>query len=106
MGIVNSSSTSLGLEGSGIIRNIGPDAEDMNVGDRVFVLGAGCFSTSVIASSQLCVRIPDSLSFEDASTMPCVFATVIYSLMDIGRLEKGQVIAPSISAPWIYANWK
>ncbi|SCV54257.1 uncharacterized protein FFB14_13561 [Fusarium fujikuroi] len=33
------------------------------------------FSTQVIVSENLCEKIPDNLSFEDAATMPCVFAT-------------------------------
>jgi NADPH:quinone reductase-like Zn-dependent oxidoreductase len=35
--------------------------------------------------------MPSSLSFEDATSMPVVFGTAIYCLMDVGRLEKGQV---------------
>jgi NADPH:quinone reductase-like Zn-dependent oxidoreductase len=91
MGIVSSTSAALGLEGSGIVTHVGPRTSGLSVGDRVFVLGAGCFSTSVIASEKMCEKIPESLSFEDAATMPCVFGTVIYSLLHIGRLEPGQV---------------
>ncbi len=91
MGIVSSTSAALGLEGAGIVTRIGPSTKDISVGDRVFVLGAGCFSTTLVASEKACEKIPNTLSFEDAATMPCVFGTVIYSLVHIGRLEPDQV---------------
>jgi len=94
MGIIGSTSASLGSfghEGAGIIRKIGPGVKHLSVGDRVFMVSTGCFSTSFVTSEAGCEKIPDTLTFEDAATMPCVFATVIYSLIHVGRLEQGQV---------------
>jgi NADPH:quinone reductase-like Zn-dependent oxidoreductase len=91
MGIVDATKKGLGLEGAGTICCIGQDVKNLRVGDRVMVFATGSFSTRLITSAQLCAKIPDELSFEDAATMPCVYATAIYSLMDVGRLEKGQV---------------
>ena len=57
----------------------------------------GTFATHAIASEKLCVKIPSDLSFEDAATMPVVFATAIYSMFDLGGLQEGQVSpVPSI----------
>jgi NADPH:quinone reductase-like Zn-dependent oxidoreductase len=92
MGIVGSKSAGLGLEGAGTIKYVGSGVTDLAAGDRVLVFGAGCFATSLVAPASLCVKIPDDLSFEDAATMPCVFATVIYSLLHVGRLEKGMSV--------------
>jgi NADPH:quinone reductase-like Zn-dependent oxidoreductase/SAM-dependent methyltransferase len=92
MGIVDSSSASLGLEGAGTVQKVGSGVKDLAVGDRVLIFGAGCFSTSLIAPANLCAKIPDDLSFQDAATMPCVFATVIYSLIHVGRLEEGMSV--------------
>ncbi|OHW98789.1 polyketide synthase [Colletotrichum incanum] len=92
MGIVDSKIDSLGLEAAGIIRQTGPDTKALVAGDRVFVFGGGCFSTGIVISEKLCVKIPDNLSFEDAATMPCVFSTVIHGLMDIARLSKGDSV--------------
>ena len=96
MGLVNSNfgdvkSGILGLEASGVVRRIGPDVKSVKIGDRVVVLGSGTFTTQLITSAKLCVKIPDDLGFEDAATMPCTYATVIHSLIEIGRLQKGQV---------------
>ncbi|RDA86109.1 hypothetical protein CP532_1175 [Ophiocordyceps camponoti-leonardi (nom. inval.)] len=38
------------------------------------------------------VNIPDSLSLEDAATMPLAFSTVIYSLIDLAQMDKSQSI--------------
>lgn len=92
MGIVGSTSANFGLEGAGTIKAVGSGVSDMKAGDRVLVFGAGCFSTSLVVSASLCAKIPDNLSFEDAATMPCVFATAIYSLLHVGRLEKGMTV--------------
>lgn len=91
MGVVDGTTDGIGLEGSGIIRQIGPDVERLHIGDRVLIFGKGCFATRYITSAKLCAKIPDNLSFEEAATMPCVYSTVIYSLMTVGKLEKGQV---------------
>ena len=49
------------------------------------------FATRLIVSENLCEEIPGGLSFEDAATMPCVYATSIYSIFTVGNLKKGQV---------------
>lgn len=92
MGIVDSNIGNLGLEASGVVRQTGPNTKELTPGDRVFVFGGGCFSTGIIISEKLCVKIPESLSFEDAATMPCVFSTVIHGLLDVGRLSEGDSV--------------
>jgi NADPH:quinone reductase-like Zn-dependent oxidoreductase len=91
MGVVDSAAISLGLEAAGIVRKVGTGVSHLQVGDRVFVFGGCCFSTRLRINAELCRRIPDVLSFQDAATMPCVFSTVIQGLQHVGRLEAGQV---------------
>jgi NADPH:quinone reductase-like Zn-dependent oxidoreductase len=81
----------LGFEGSGVITKIGSGVKDLAVGDCVFYLGHGCFSTSIIVPTSQCVRIPWNMAFDEAVTIPCVFTTAIHCLLDIGKLEKGNV---------------
>ena len=82
------------MEGSGIIRQVGPDVKNLKIGDRVLISDHGCFSTRLVTSSRLCVKMPDDLSFEEAATMPGVYSTAIFSLLKIGRLDKCQVRLP------------
>lgn len=88
----------LGFEASGVVRSIGPGPHDqiLRVGDRVSVMGSSMFRTSVVAKSIQCCKIPAKLPLESAVTLPCVYATVVYSLLTVGRLENGQVDFPLI----------
>ncbi|KAI1472076.1 polyketide synthase [Daldinia caldariorum] len=93
MGIVeNRAKVTLGLEASGVVTKVGPDVKELRPGDRVLLGGEGCFSTRMAVSEKTCAKIPDSLSFEDAATMPSVVATVIHGLLDIGQLQEGQTL--------------
>lgn len=74
-----------------MVRRKGKNVQNLNVGDRVFLFGGGSFSTVVTTSAQLCQRIPEALSFDDAATMPCVYGTAIYCLLNIGNLMAGEV---------------
>lgn len=91
MDIVEASRTGFGLEAAGTVRRTGPHVKDLKAGDRVFLIGSDAFSTRLIVSENLCEKIPGGLSFDDAATMPCVFATSIYCIFNIGNLQKGQV---------------
>ncbi|CAG8152229.1 unnamed protein product [Penicillium salamii] len=92
MGIVEAADNSFGLEAAGVVRRLGPDVQNLSVGDRVLLIGRGGFGTRVVVSENLCEKIPGGLSFEDAATMPCVFATSFYSLFTVGNLQRGQSI--------------
>ena len=91
MGIIDASKGGLGLEASGVVRAVGSAVVDFAIGDRVIAFKSGCFSTRMHISAKLCAKIPDSLSNEEAATMPTVYSTVIHSLINLGSLQRGQV---------------
>lgn len=91
MGIIEDVENGFGNEAAGVVRRLGPNVQDLTIGDRVLLMGKGAFGTHAVVSESLCEKIPGGLSFEDAATMPCVFATSIYSLFNIGNLKRGQV---------------
>ena len=80
----------LGLEGAGVVHRVGPQVKTLRAGDRVAVVERGMFATTITTLEALCVRIPDDLSFHEASTMFFPYMTAMHSLMDVGGLEKGQ----------------
>jgi NADPH:quinone reductase-like Zn-dependent oxidoreductase len=84
----------LGCEATGLIKDIGPGLhhEDFKRGDRVCILGSSLLRTSVITQSSRCFKLPAEISLEDAATVPCVYATVVHSLLILGRLERGQSV--------------
>ncbi|GMF78452.1 unnamed protein product [Aspergillus oryzae] len=52
-----------------------------------------CYETrAYIVRAERCVQIPDNISLEDAATIPCVYATVVYSLITVGGLKRGQSV--------------
>ncbi|KAE8381596.1 polyketide synthase [Aspergillus bertholletiae] len=91
MGVFGSA-VALGLEGSGVIRRVGPEVVGLSIGDRVSVLYQGTFTTRLLCPSSCCMRIPDELSLAQAAAVPCVYATAIWSLIHIARIRKGQSV--------------
>ncbi|USP74624.1 uncharacterized protein yc1106_01898 [Curvularia clavata] len=83
----------LGLEAAGVVRDVGSEVEDLAVGDRVIIMGgASLFTTKALVPSVNCWKFPSSLSFQEAATMPCVFLTVIYGLLEVGQMKSEQTI--------------
>ncbi|KAI1264730.1 acyl transferase domain-containing protein [Xylariaceae sp. FL1019] len=82
----------MGYDCSGVVTAVGSDVTKHRVGDRVFVLESGTFATSINVSELLCSTMPDDMSYEEAATMPLVFATASYSLFDAAHLTKGMTV--------------
>lgn len=88
----------LGIDTTGVIRRVGPNVSNVAVGDRIFALAPhGCITDRLVLPSSLAVKLPYDLTFEDAATMPCCFATAIHSLINVGGMTKGQVSFPLLS---------
>ncbi|KAL0933408.1 polyketide synthase [Colletotrichum truncatum] len=87
--------TIMGYECSGVVTRLGPEAQKhsgFKVGDRVCAILRGHWATRVLINWSCAVRIPDSMSFEEAATIPMVFATAHHGLFDIGRLAKDETV--------------
>jgi len=91
MGIIELFPPTFGYEATGIVRRVGPKAAKFSVGDRVALTGFDVFASTVTATEKLCEKLPDELDFTSGASMSLVFATAIYSLINVGGLEKGQV---------------
>ncbi|ROW06904.1 hypothetical protein VMCG_04176 [Cytospora schulzeri] len=87
-------SSSLGLEGTGRITEVGSNVTNVAVGDRVMTIGCESvgLATVIQRPASLCVKIPDQLTDEEAATMPVVYVTVLMFLVEKWKLEKGQSI--------------
>jgi NADPH:quinone reductase-like Zn-dependent oxidoreductase len=81
----------LGLEGSGIVLQVGSDVTDLVVGDHVALMHFGVLATNIMVSQEACIRIPEGLSVADAATMLTAYVTVLYSLLEVAGMKKGQV---------------
>lgn len=79
------------MDSSGVVSRVGPQVEDLAVGDRVICLGAGNLASHVVTPEALCERIPHELSFEEAATIPAAYVTGMAALYNIGNLRPKQV---------------
>ncbi|KAE8364491.1 hypothetical protein BDV27DRAFT_157797 [Aspergillus caelatus] len=82
----------LGTDSAGIVTEVGPNVKNVSAGDRVMALTveSTSYTTVLQISSHLCIRIPDDCSFEEASTLPTVYLTVLRTLKEKANLRRGQ----------------
>ncbi|KAL2881421.1 hypothetical protein SGCOL_002986 [Colletotrichum sp. CLE4] len=90
MGIVPGNEHTLGGEGSGIVTRVARDVTSFEPGQRVVVFDKGTFANRIQTTPGRAHRIPDWMSFEEASTLSAVYLTSIYSLFDMANLVSGQ----------------
>lgn len=89
----------MGYECSGTVTAVGSGVTEHRVGDRVICSSSGSFTTSLQVSDTLCVKMPDTLTFEEGASMLAVYCTAIYCLLDVGRLARGMVSQPTVMIP-------
>ena len=82
----------LGIECSGVVTRVGAGVGRLKEGDRVYGFSPGCFRGLARVDSRAFCVIPAQLSFEEAATIPCAFATSYYALADVARLEAGESV--------------
>ncbi|KNG85249.1 putative polyketide synthase [Aspergillus nomiae NRRL 13137] len=95
LGIVELPVRLFGIEAAGIVTRVGADVspDDLQVGDRVVCFcRKDAFSTYTTTLAAVCVRIPDSLTFDQAGTMLIPYFTAIHSMVNVGRVTKGQSV--------------
>ncbi|KAI4116766.1 MAG: hypothetical protein LQ345_002869 [Seirophora villosa] len=82
----------MGLECSGVVAAIGRDVKNFAVGDRVCGLTPGGYGNAVRARQSMLGKIPETLGFADAASIPVVFCTAYYALVEIARLVPGESV--------------
>ncbi|MEU8897599.1 SDR family NAD(P)-dependent oxidoreductase [Nocardia sp. NPDC048505] len=88
-GMYPDNSTPLGGEGAGIVRAVAPDVTDLRPGDRVLGLFAGMGST-MVADRRALAPMPPGWTFAQAASVPVVFATAYYALVDLAAATSGE----------------
>ncbi|PLB49359.1 putative polyketide synthase [Aspergillus steynii IBT 23096] len=81
-----------GIECSGVITRTGANVCHLHLGQKVGVLYAGVFRSRKVVPATACLEIPAAVALDDAAGILVVFNTVLYSIMEVGRLQKGQSI--------------
>ncbi len=83
-------SASIGSEGAGVVLEVGAGVDDLCPGDRVMGLLPGAFGSVAITDRRWLARMPLEWSFAQAASMPIVFLTAYYALVDLAGLRAGQ----------------
>ncbi|MFI9273487.1 SDR family NAD(P)-dependent oxidoreductase [Kitasatospora sp. NPDC052896] len=82
----------LGLEGAGVVLEVGPGVTDLAVGDRVFGMLSGGFGPVAVVDRRMIARMPDTWTFAQAASVPVVYLTAYYALVDLAGLRAGESI--------------
>lgn len=83
----------LGLEASGIVKQVGSNVKHFTPGDRVMTLLAGGGQAEYVKVDQrLVMTIPSSLTLEQGAAIPEVFLTAYQALFFEGRTKFGSTV--------------
>lgn len=83
----------LGSECAGVVTQVGKNFNDVfKVGDRVSSMVEGSLHTYTRCHAGAACRIPDTMPFTIAASLPIIFATAYYSLFESTHLRRGESI--------------
>lgn len=82
----------LGHECAGVVTALGPGVAGWSLGDRVMVPAVNSLASHVLAVAERAIRLPDTMTFEEAATFPLVFLTAELALRHTARLGAGETV--------------
>ncbi|HWN34083.1 MAG TPA: SDR family NAD(P)-dependent oxidoreductase [Pseudonocardia sp.] len=82
----------LGLEGAGIVLEIGPGVTGLRPGDQVMGLFTAAFGPVAVTDARLLVPVPAGWTLTEAAAAPVVFLTAYYALVDLAGLDSGETV--------------
>ncbi len=80
----------IGGEGAGVVLEVGPAVAGLRPGDRVMGLLDGAFGPIAVSDHRLLANLPDGWSFADGASVPIVFLTAHYALVDLAKVREGE----------------
>lgn len=96
MGFLKPKNKILGADIAGHVEEIGRNVTQFQPGDSVFgdifYCGLGGFAEYVCASEDALVLKPESLTFEEAASVPLAALTALHGLRDKGHIQPGQKV--------------
>ena len=81
-----------GFDASGVVTAVGSDVENFSIGDEVCTLYHGAHRSLIRNKAILTQLKPQSMSFEEASTLPLACATAYNALVRVAGAETGQTV--------------
>lgn len=84
-------SPDIGSELSGVVTAIGSTVTDFEIGDAVWAASTKAYSTFVRVPASSAAKI-GKLSFIEGASLPLSYLTAYHSLVDVGRLQRGESV--------------
>tara|TARA_Y100001968_G_C19326656_1_gene702119 strand:+ start:33 stop:1055 length:1023 start_codon:yes stop_codon:yes gene_type:complete len=82
-----------GYEASGVVIGVGEGVDSLREGDRVLAMtGFGGYSEKVCLDSRRAIPIPDSVSFDQAASIPVTYGTAFHMLVHLGGIREGDSV--------------
>jgi acyl transferase domain-containing protein/D-arabinose 1-dehydrogenase-like Zn-dependent alcohol dehydrogenase/acyl carrier protein len=84
-----------GAEAAGVVVETGPDVSavsGLTVGDHVMGMVFGGFGPLGVAEERYLTRVPAGWSWEEAASVPLVFLTAYYALVDLAAVRPGEKV--------------
>jgi acyl transferase domain-containing protein/NADPH:quinone reductase-like Zn-dependent oxidoreductase/NADP-dependent 3-hydroxy acid dehydrogenase YdfG/acyl carrier protein len=81
-----------GMECSGVVSSVGEGVGEFKIGDEVVIVAVDCLSGYTINSVEAAVHKPANLTHEQACSIPVVYLTAYHSLINLGRIQKGETV--------------
>ena len=77
---------------AGTVIEIGSEVEDLKVGNRVCGTAPGAFADLVVVRAKRVAVLPDSVGFDEASTIPVSASTALQAVRKHGQVGAGQKV--------------
>ena len=82
----------LGLEGAGVVLDVGPEVTGLHVGDLVMGLFPGAFGPLAITDARLLAPVPAGWTLAEAAAAPVVYLTAWHALVELAGLSAGESV--------------
>ncbi|MET0234479.1 MAG: type I polyketide synthase, partial [Kibdelosporangium sp.] len=82
----------LGLEGAGIVTEVGSGVADLVPGDRVMGLLSGAFGPTAVTDRRMVTKMPSGWTFAQGASTTLVYLTAYYGLVDLADVRPGKSV--------------
>ncbi|NBH12545.1 polyketide synthase dehydratase domain-containing protein, partial [Amycolatopsis sp. SID8362] len=82
----------MGIEGAGVVLECGEGVTGLKPGDKVLGFFPGSFGPRSVADQRMLAKMPEGWSFSEAASVPIVFLTAYYGLVDLAGLRAGESV--------------
>jgi NADPH2:quinone reductase len=91
-GLTAGDGKTLGMEWAGEVVAAGSEVRNHRPGDRVMCTGAGAFAEQAVTDGGRAMKIPDGISFEEATILMLALQTMHNAIATHGRLVSGETV--------------